>query len=130
MGLLVYPWRKGAQQPGVLLADGFTIDHVVITGTLTGPTSTTSQLMATVYDDAGVVLTGVPVSWRSMASLKVSVSSTGLLTFNAVGSASIIATVDGREYSVTATATAPAGNQDFWGDRYFGRKYFGDRYFG
>jgi trimeric autotransporter adhesin len=70
----------------------------------------TLQLTAEALDASGSVLTGRSVSWNSMTPTVASVSSTGLVTGIAVGTANVTATIDGvvGTASVTVTPTAVA----------------------
>lgn len=63
----------------------------------------TAQLSATTRSAAGTTLTGRSISWSSNASSVASVSSTGLVTANAPGTARITATSEGRSAEATIT---------------------------
>jgi surface protein len=65
----------------------------------------TAQLTATVKDQNGIRSTGIPVTWSSSAPAVATVSSSGLVTGVADGSATVTATI----WSLTATATATVG---------------------
>src|SRR5207248_1929259 len=66
------------------------------------------QLSATTADSAGNVLSGRTVTWASSNSLVATVTSTGLLTGLAAGSATITATSEGKSGTATVTVTAVA----------------------
>lgn len=68
----------------------------------------TQQLTAVVKDGSGNVLTGKAVSWVSSATGVASVSSTGLVTAVANGSATITATVDGKAGQAAITVAQVA----------------------
>lgn len=85
----------------------------VATVTVTGsPTAlvagTTLQLTATMLDADGNVLTGRTVTWSSSDTTVATVSSTGLVTALASGSASIQATSEAKTGSITVSITATA----------------------
>ncbi len=63
----------------------------------------TLQLTAIARDARGAVLTGRPVTWGTSNAGKVAVSSTGVVTGVAEGSATITATSEGRSGSTTVT---------------------------
>ena len=65
----------------------------------------TVQLTATLRDAVGNVLTGRVVSWSSGAPAVAAVSSTGLVTGQAVGPATITATSEGQSGSATISVT-------------------------
>lgn len=82
--------------------------------TVTPPTASvtvggTSQLVATPKDGAGNVLTGRTVVWSSSATSIATVSTTGVVSTIATGSATITATSEGISgtASITVTAAAP-----------------------
>lgn len=56
----------------------------------------TLQLTATAFDDKNVAVSGKPVSWSSSDTTKATVGATGIVTGRAVGSATITATIDGK----------------------------------
>jgi uncharacterized protein YjdB len=70
----------------------------------------TAQATAVLRDASGAVLTGRSVTWSSAAPQLASVSSSGLVTTIAAGSASIVATSEGQSGSATLVigSTAPA----------------------
>lgn len=77
---------------------------------VTPPTATiviggTTQLTATIKDAGGNVLTGRTVEWKSDNALIASVSTSGLVTSQSVGSATITATVEGKAGTATITIT-------------------------
>jgi hypothetical protein len=65
------------------------------------------QLSATVRDAAGQVMTGQAVTWSTSDAAKVSVSTTGLVTGLALGSATITARAGNVQATVTATVARP-----------------------
>jgi uncharacterized protein YjdB len=67
-----------------------------------------SQLTATLRDAAGNVLNGRVVTWSTNASAVASVSTNGLVTALAPGSATITATSEGQSGSSAVTVTAVA----------------------
>ena len=67
--------------------------------------SNTSQLTATVRDAGGNVLTGYTVTWSSSATAAATISSTGLVTAVAPGSATITATSSGKSGTSAITVT-------------------------
>jgi uncharacterized protein YjdB len=67
------------------------------------PVGGTTQATATMTDAGGVVLTGRTVGWVSSNAAVATVSNTGLVTAVGVGSASIIATSEGKTGSATLT---------------------------
>ncbi|HEY0527696.1 MAG TPA: Ig-like domain-containing protein [Gemmatimonadaceae bacterium] len=67
----------------------------------------TVQLSATTRDANNVVLTGRVVSWSSATPAVATVSSTGLVTAVAAGTASVTATSEGKVGSTNVTVAAP-----------------------
>ncbi|HEX9108285.1 MAG TPA: Ig-like domain-containing protein [Longimicrobiales bacterium] len=67
----------------------------------------TQQLVATARDAAGNVVTGNTVAWSSGAPSVATVSSSGLVSAVAAGSASISATIAGKSASAALSVTAP-----------------------
>src|SRR5713101_8036472 len=65
----------------------------------------TAQLTATTKDSAGNVLTGRAVTWASSNPAVATVSATGLVTGVAVGSATIMATAEGKNGTAAVTVT-------------------------
>lgn len=85
------------------------VASVVVTpssGTLT--VGGTLALAAATLDASGAVLTGRGVTWSSSATSVASVSSSGVVTALAPGSATITATSDGKSGSASITVQAPA----------------------
>lgn len=72
------------------------------------PIGGTQQLTATTSDATGSALSGRLVTWTTSDATKATVSASGLVTGVAVGSASIIATSEGKSGSSTVTVTASA----------------------
>jgi hypothetical protein len=73
--------------------------------TATVPQGQQTQLTATVTDANGAVVTDRPVSWSSSNQQVATVSTTGVVTAVAPGSATILATSEGK--SGTATIQVP-----------------------
>jgi len=71
------------------------VASVSVTGTSSLTVGQTAQLTATPKDDHGTPLTGKTVTWTSSANSIATVSSTGLVTAVAAGTAVINASVDG-----------------------------------
>jgi uncharacterized protein YjdB len=71
-------------------------------------TGQTTQASATLKDANGNTLTGRTVAWASNNVAVATVSSTGLVTAVAVGSAQITATSEGQSGSASLTVSAPA----------------------
>ena len=67
----------------------------------------TTQLTATVRDGAGTTLTGRTVTWATSAAAVATVSSAGLVTGVAAGTATITATSEGVSGTATITASVP-----------------------
>ncbi len=67
----------------------------------------TQQFTATTRDSAGGVLTGRVITWASTAPAVATVSATGLATGVTAGSASVIATSEGKADTSALTVTAP-----------------------
>jgi len=67
----------------------------------------TVQLTATPKDASGTTLSGRVVSWASSNTSVATVSSSGLVTGKAAGSATITATSEGKSGSAGVTVTAP-----------------------
>jgi hypothetical protein len=71
----------------------------------------TRQLSALVRDAAGGTLTGRTVAWSSSDNTKATVSSTGLVTGVAAGTATITAASEGRQGQATITVVVPAASR-------------------
>jgi uncharacterized protein YjdB len=70
----------------------------------------TTQLVATVKDANGIVVTDRPVTWTSSNTAKATVSSTGLVTGTGGGTATITATSEAKTGTSTVTVVAvPVG---------------------
>ena len=69
---------------------------------------TTLQLAAVTRDSDGVTLTGSAVAWSSNNTGIASVNATGLVTGNALGNTSVIASSEGIVTTVPVTVAAPA----------------------
>jgi uncharacterized protein YjdB len=92
---------------------GFTAPPPVATVEVTPPAPTllageTVQLTAVVRDATGAIVSGTPVMWRSTDSLRAAVTTAGLVTGVAAGSALIVATAADRSDTATVTVSAPA----------------------
>jgi len=68
----------------------------------------TTQASATLRDASGNVLTGRSITWSSSNAAVATVSSTGVVTSVAAGSAQIVATSEGQTGAATLTVNAPA----------------------
>ncbi|MDB4909644.1 MAG: Ig domain protein group 2 domain protein [Gemmatimonadetes bacterium] len=73
-------------------------------------TGQTSQLTATVKDANGTVISGAPVTWTVDNSGIAIVSSTGLVTGQSAGSATVTATSGAAHVNVAVTVTLPPAN--------------------
>src|SRR5688572_16664765 len=114
---------------GIIHGGNWYVDDVVVTGvasspgpstsvasvgvtpaTLTLTTGQTQQLTATLRDAGGAVLTGRTITWTTSAPTVATVSSSGLVTAVASGTATITATSEGRSGTATVTisSTTPA----------------------
>jgi uncharacterized protein YjdB len=69
----------------------------------------TAPLQATVKDQNGNAMTGQSVTWSTSNAAAATVSSTGLVTGAAAGSATITATSSGKTGTSAITVTAPTG---------------------
>jgi hypothetical protein len=67
----------------------------------------TDALSATLKDAAGDILSGITVSWATSNSSVASVSSSGVVTGNAVGSATITASAGGQNGTAAVSVTTP-----------------------
>jgi uncharacterized protein YjdB len=76
-------------------------------GSVTLIVGQTAQLTATLTDSDGKTLTGRSISWSSSRSQVAAVSSAGLVTAAAPGSATITATSEGKSGSSTITVKDP-----------------------
>jgi len=74
----------------------------------------TVQLVATLKDSAGNVLTGRTINWTSSASGIATVSATGLVTGVAAGNATITATSEGKSGTATVSVTVGATHSGFY----------------
>jgi len=71
----------------------------------------TQQLTATTLDANGATLTGRTITWTTSDATKATVSSTGLVTAAAVGTATITATSEGKLGTAAVTVTAGAATK-------------------
>src|SRR5207245_1525201 len=67
----------------------------------------TDQATATLKDASGTILTGRAIAWSSNNPSVATVSSSGLVTGVAAGSATITATSEGKSGAAAITVTAP-----------------------
>jgi len=79
------------------------VSVVVSPDTATRTVGQTLQLTATPRDSIGGALTGRTVAWSSSDTAKATVSSSGLVTAKAVGTATITATAEGKTGSAALT---------------------------
>src|SRR5437867_7694 len=79
----------------------------VLPGSASVRTGQTTQLSVVLRDAAGNALTGRTVTWGSSNAGTASVSSTGLVTGVAGGTATITATSEGQSGTATVTVTVP-----------------------
>ncbi len=70
-------------------------------------TGRTEQLAATLKDASGNVLSGIPVSWTTSNSGVASVSSSGVVTANGIGSTTITAMAAGINGTASVNVTPP-----------------------
>jgi uncharacterized protein YjdB len=80
-------------------------------GTVTLAIGQTGQLTTVTRDATGSALTGRAITWTSSSSATASVSSIGLVTAVAIGSAAITATSEGQTASAAITVTTPPSLQ-------------------
>lgn len=66
----------------------------------------TAQVSANVYDQSGKIINGAKVTWESLDPTIATVTSSGLVSGVAVGSATIRATISGRSGETTITVDA------------------------
>lgn len=87
----------------------------VVTTVTVAPTSAsvmvgaTTPLTATVKDQNGTVMSGQTVTWTTSNSAAATVSSSGVVSGVAAGSATITATSSGKQGTSAITVTAPSG---------------------
>ena len=99
---------------GVSGSSTITVTPVPVAAVTVSPTtgtllvSQTLQLQAAARDASGAALTGRPVSWSSNAPAIATISTSGMVTAVASGSASIQATIGGISANAVLTVTAPA----------------------
>jgi len=101
---------------GVSGTSAVTVSNVPVAKVVVGPsgpsvtTGSSAQLVATVTDANGTVVTDRVVSWTTSNSAIASVSATGVVTGNLPGTATITATSEGKSGSTTVTVTlVPVG---------------------
>ncbi|MBA2683690.1 MAG: Ig-like domain-containing protein [Gemmatimonadaceae bacterium] len=95
---------------GIAVAAAVAASITVAPTNVTITTGQTSQLTATVKDANGVVISGALVTWTVDHSNIALVSSTGLVTGQAQGSAIVTATSGGVHVDVPITVTLPPAN--------------------
>jgi len=99
---------------------------IVSPATLSLQVGGTQQLIATLRDASGNVLTGRVVTWTSSNVLVGTVTGSGLVTALLAGGATITATSEGKSGSAALTVTAPSGGtvllQDDFEDTGFGAR--------
>jgi hypothetical protein len=98
--------RTGTAAITVILAPVATVTVTPSAATL--QTGSTLQLLATLRDASGNVLTGRTVSWSTNRSRVARVNSSGLVTAASTGSATITATSEGRSGTAQLTVSAQA----------------------
>ncbi len=79
----------------------------VTPGTVTVAIGQTHQFSASVLDQYGRAMTGVPITWSSSDSLVIGVSATGLASARRAGTATISARAGSLSGSATASVPAP-----------------------
>ena len=100
-----------ATSDGVIGTSVVTVAEVPVTSVTVSPQSTslptgqTQQLMATLRDSTGNVLSGITVTWSSSNQSAATVSDTGLVTGIAPGSSTITATSGGMTWTGLITVT-------------------------
>ena len=92
----------GSSEPDVVVA---TVD--VSPAVESRQVGQTVQLSATVKDAAGTILSGQPVTWSSSAATVASVSSSGLVTAHALGTATITAASGSKSGIATINVIPP-----------------------
>ncbi|HEX7239662.1 MAG TPA: Ig-like domain-containing protein [Longimicrobiaceae bacterium] len=80
---------------------------VVSPSPVTVARGSTRQLSATAYDEFGAPMSGVSFTWSSAAPSVASVSSSGVVTGNAAGTATVYAVSGGVGGSTSVTVTTP-----------------------
>ncbi len=95
---------------GIAVASAVAASITVAPTSVTITTGQTSQLTATVKDANGAVISGAPVVWTVDHSNIALVSSTGLVTGQAPGSAIVTATSGSVSVNVPITVTLPPAN--------------------
>lgn len=78
--------------------------------TATVPVNGTTTLSVALYDASGNALSGRTIVWTSSNAAVASISSTGVVTGVAVGSADITATSEGKSAKTTITVTDPVAS--------------------
>jgi uncharacterized protein YjdB len=95
---------------GILVTEKIPDSIAVVPTSVTITTGQTSQLTATVKDSSGAVISGAPVGWTIDNSNIALVTSTGLVTGQAPGAATVTATSGSVHVNVAITVTLPPAN--------------------
>ncbi|MEO8879963.1 MAG: Ig-like domain-containing protein [Gemmatimonadaceae bacterium] len=95
---------------GVAVAAAVAASITVAPTSVTITTGQTSQLTAMVKDAGGAVISGAPVSWSVDHSNIALVSSSGLVTGQSAGTATVTATSGAAHVDVGVTVTLPPAN--------------------
>lgn len=99
---------EGVSGTSALTVGGVPVATVTVApGNVTIAAGGTTTLVATLKDANGNVLTGRAVTWSSGATSVATVSSSGVVTGVAAGTATITATSEGKSASAAVTVTAP-----------------------
>ena len=107
----IYERALTAAEVATLASDRPPVSSVEVTpATVTLAVGATQQLTAVTKDATGAVLSGRTVTWTTSDSTKATVSSTGMVTARAVGSATATATSEGKSGTVAITAQAPVNS--------------------
>ena len=105
--LFVISCGDGSTDPGTQTAASVELSDTVLSFTSLGDTT---QLAARVKDAAGAVMAGAPVTWATPNSSFATVSSTGLVTSLATGTATITATSGSARATATVTVSQAAAS--------------------
>jgi len=99
---------------GVQATASVTVAQASVASVTVSPTSLSltagqsSGLTATAKDASGNVLTGYPASWKSSNTSAATVSTSGVVTGAAAGTATITVTIGGKSATASATVTSSA----------------------
>ena len=105
--LFVTSCGDGSTDPGTQTAASVELSDTVLSFTSLGDTT---QLAARVKDAAGAVMVGAPVTWATLDIAVATVSSTGLVTSLATGTAAITATSGSARATATVTVSQAAAS--------------------